>query len=97
MNELSPRQAQVLPLIERGFTNQEIAAILGVSVYTAKAHVTRLCEKIRRPDGQRSSKRDLIKRAAGKPTLTLPSANPPLLTDKVWFDPPTMTWHSKEK
>lgn len=40
--ELTPRQLEVLTLIERGHTNQEIADVLGISFAGAKWHVSEL-------------------------------------------------------
>lgn len=39
VEELSPRRLEVLQLIAKGLTNREIAGVLGISVYTVKAHV----------------------------------------------------------
>ena len=36
---LSPRQAEVLRWVARGKTNEEIAGILGLSLFTVKAHL----------------------------------------------------------
>lgn len=39
INELSPREQEVLELLYQGLTNQEIADKLIISIITAKAHV----------------------------------------------------------
>ena len=45
-SELSPREAEVLQLIARGFTNKEIAAQLGITVKTIETHKARAMEKL---------------------------------------------------
>lgn len=50
---LTPREEQVLQIIARGFTNQEIAQELVVSVDTVKSHVRAILDKL-----QASSKRE---------------------------------------
>ena len=44
--ELSPREREVLLLLVKGLTNPEIAAALGISLGTAKAHVGHILEKL---------------------------------------------------
>lgn len=44
--ELSPRESEVLRLLVKGLTNPEIAAALGISLGTAKAHVGHILEKL---------------------------------------------------
>jgi RNA polymerase sigma factor (sigma-70 family) len=44
--QLTPRGRQILNLIARGWSNQEIAAELGVSRGTVKNQVSRLLEKL---------------------------------------------------
>ena len=46
MQELSPRQRNILEYISRGFTNAQIAACFGISPESVKTHVARLFEKI---------------------------------------------------
>jgi NarL family two-component system response regulator YdfI len=43
---LSPREQEVLELVAEGLTNREIAKQLSVSVFTVKAHVTSLFNKL---------------------------------------------------
>jgi two-component system nitrate/nitrite response regulator NarL len=44
---LTPREREVLMLIERGMTNKQIATNLGIEVRTVKNHVHNLLEKLR--------------------------------------------------
>lgn len=44
--ELSPREVEVLALIGRGHTRQNVADTLGVSLQTAKTHVARIYHKL---------------------------------------------------
>ena len=44
--DLSPRESQVLKLVIKGLSNQEIAAAQQISHSTAKAHVARILEKL---------------------------------------------------
>ncbi len=46
LDELTPREHQVLRLVAAGLTNQEIAAELHLSPYTAKTHVSRILTKL---------------------------------------------------
>ncbi|MGI9177890.1 MAG: response regulator [Pirellulales bacterium] len=43
---LSPREMEVLGLLREGFTNNEMAKLLGISSHTAKAHVAGVIEKL---------------------------------------------------
>jgi DNA-binding CsgD family transcriptional regulator/tetratricopeptide (TPR) repeat protein len=43
---LTPREAEVLTLIARGYTNREIAAALVISVKTASVHVSHILRKL---------------------------------------------------
>ncbi len=43
---LSPRETQVLRLVEMGHSNQEIADQLYISLFTVKCHVQKLCGKL---------------------------------------------------
>ncbi|GAA3292306.1 response regulator transcription factor [Dactylosporangium vinaceum] len=47
---VTPRETEVLTLVGRGMSNQEIAAHLTISVATAKAHVARLLTKLNTRD-----------------------------------------------
>ena len=44
--EITPRQNDIVKLIVKGFTNQEIAEQLGVSIYTIKNHKKTLFKKV---------------------------------------------------
>ncbi len=46
LDELTPREHEVLQLIAAGLTNLEIADRLGLSPYTAKTHVSRILTKL---------------------------------------------------
>ena len=43
---LTPREAEVLPLVGRGLTNREISQQLGFTERTAEAHVTNILQKL---------------------------------------------------
>jgi DNA-binding NarL/FixJ family response regulator len=43
---ITPREIEVLGLLREGFSNAEIARLLGISAHTAKAHVAALIEKL---------------------------------------------------
>ncbi|RHW23437.1 hypothetical protein D0Z08_29890 [Nocardioides immobilis] len=47
---LTPREAEVLALVARGYTNREIAAALVISVKTASVHVSRILRKLDAPN-----------------------------------------------
>jgi DNA-binding CsgD family transcriptional regulator len=47
---LTPREAEVLSLIARGYTNREIAATLVISVKTAGVHVSHILRKLGVPN-----------------------------------------------
>jgi DNA-binding CsgD family transcriptional regulator len=47
---LTPRQSSVVELLDRGFTNKEIAAALGISEAGVKAHLSRLLLRYRAPN-----------------------------------------------
>jgi DNA-binding CsgD family transcriptional regulator len=47
---LTPRQAEVLALVARGYTNREIAATLVISVRTAGVHVSHILRKLGVPN-----------------------------------------------
>ena len=47
---LTPREAEVLTLVARGYTNREIAAALVISVKTASVHVSRILRKLDAPN-----------------------------------------------
>jgi DNA-binding CsgD family transcriptional regulator len=47
---LTPREAEVLALVARGYTNREIAAALVISVKTASVHVSHILRKLDAPN-----------------------------------------------
>jgi DNA-binding CsgD family transcriptional regulator len=47
---LTPREAEVLTLVARGYTNREIAATLVISVKTASVHVSHILRKLGAPN-----------------------------------------------
>jgi DNA-binding CsgD family transcriptional regulator/tetratricopeptide (TPR) repeat protein len=47
---LTPREAEVLTLVARGFTNREVAAELVISVKTASVHVSHILRKLDAPN-----------------------------------------------
>ena len=47
---LTPREAEVLTLVARGYTNREIAAALVISVKTAGVHVSHILRKLGAPN-----------------------------------------------
>ena len=47
---LTPREAEVLTLVARGYTNREIADALVISVKTASVHVCTSCASSPRPE-----------------------------------------------
>ncbi len=47
---LTPREAEVLTLLARGYTNREIAATLVISVRTASVHVSHILRKLGAPN-----------------------------------------------
>ena len=61
LDELTPREREVLQLIAEGYTSKKIAEILGLSVKTVQAHRTRLMQKLNVHD-----RGDLIKYAIQK-------------------------------
>jgi DNA-binding NarL/FixJ family response regulator len=47
---LTPREAEVLALLARGYTNRQIAAALVISVRTAGVHVSHILSKLHAPN-----------------------------------------------
>jgi len=43
--ELSTREKEILGLIIEGFTIEEIASILNISIYTVRVHIWKICTK----------------------------------------------------
>jgi DNA-binding CsgD family transcriptional regulator len=52
---LTPREADVLALIARGYTNREIASTLVISVKTAGVHVSHILRKLDAPNRQQAA------------------------------------------
>jgi DNA-binding NarL/FixJ family response regulator len=50
LEELTPREREVLGLVARGHSNQEIADALVISPYTAKTHVNKIMAKLQARD-----------------------------------------------
>ena len=73
MNDLSPRQQQMLDLIARGYSDEEIARKLGLAVGTVKVHVSALLAKLGVHWLARS------RPLSGRPELPLRSASGPAL------------------
>jgi DNA-binding NarL/FixJ family response regulator len=48
--DASPREAEVLKLVARGYTNREIAAALVISVKPASVHVSHILRKLGAPN-----------------------------------------------
>ena len=46
MPEMSPRQTEILNLVAKGFSNKEIAEIIGISPETVKEHVAKILHSI---------------------------------------------------
>ena len=46
MPEMSPRQTEILNLVAKGFSNKEIAEIIGISPETVKEHVAKILHRI---------------------------------------------------
>ncbi|MGE0688131.1 MAG: LuxR C-terminal-related transcriptional regulator [Dehalococcoidia bacterium] len=61
---LTPREWEVLALVERGLTNDEIADELGISSTTAKYHVSQILSKIEVPN-RREARAWRIRRVPG--------------------------------
>jgi DNA-binding CsgD family transcriptional regulator len=63
---LSPREAEVLNLVARGYTNREIAATLVISIKTASVHVSHILRKLGAPN--RLEAAAIVHRLAPPPT-----------------------------
>jgi DNA-binding CsgD family transcriptional regulator/tetratricopeptide (TPR) repeat protein len=66
---LTPREAEVLSLVARGYTNREIAAALVISVRTASVHVSHILRKL--------DARNRLEAAAIMHRLAPPRVEPP--------------------
>jgi DNA-binding NarL/FixJ family response regulator len=49
LDELTPREREVMVFVARGLSNDQIAATLVVSLATVKTHVNRILAKLRAP------------------------------------------------
>jgi DNA-binding CsgD family transcriptional regulator len=69
--KLTPRQVEVLRWLCQGKTNDEIAAILGISVFTVKNHVQRILVQLdasnRVQAASRASSAGLLESSAREP------------------------------
>jgi DNA-binding CsgD family transcriptional regulator/tetratricopeptide (TPR) repeat protein len=52
---LTPREADVLALVARGYTNREIASTLVISIKTASVHVSHILRKLDAPNRQHAA------------------------------------------
>jgi len=53
-SNLTPRELQILQLLARGHTNQEIADLMGITVETARSHVKSILQKLEQPNRTRA-------------------------------------------
>lgn len=53
-SQLTPREREVLRLMARGYTNQEIAELTGVSLETVRSHVKNILQKLDQPNRTRA-------------------------------------------
>jgi DNA-binding CsgD family transcriptional regulator len=70
---LTPREAEVLTLVARGYTNQEIADALVISVKTASVHVSHILRKLAAPNRREAAAiahRLALGAATGQPSTT---------------------------
>jgi DNA-binding CsgD family transcriptional regulator len=76
VSELAGREAQVLALVARGYTNREIAAELVISVRSAGVHVAHICVSSARRTGSRRPRSRIASRRRGsrKPEFGHPQA-----------------------
>ena len=70
---LTPREAEVLRLVARGYTNREIAATLVISTKTASVHVSHILQKL--DVSNRLEAAAIAHRVAPPPPLTQPEPN----------------------
>ncbi len=70
---LTPREAEVLTLVARGYTNREIADALVISVKTASVHVSHILRKLAAPNRREAAAiahRLALGAATGQPSTT---------------------------
>ena len=82
LDELTPRELEVVSLVARGMTNSEIAEHLVVSAATAKTHVSRALCKVHARD------RSQLVTLAYESGLIVPRALAPILQQTPAFEPP---------
>ena len=70
---LTPREAEVLTLVARGYTNREIAAALVISVKTASVHVSHILRKLDAPNRLEAA---AIAHRLAPPQVTPPAFEP---------------------
>ena len=70
---LTPREAEVLALVARGYTNREIAAALVISVRTAGVHVSHILRKLDAPNRLEAAIAIAHRRPAARPGNPQPS------------------------
>jgi DNA-binding CsgD family transcriptional regulator len=69
---LTPREAEVLRLVARGYTNRDIASTLVISTKTASVHVSHILQKL---DVSNRLEAAAIAHRVAPPPLTLPEPN----------------------
>ena len=75
---LTPREADVLTLVARGYTNREIAAALVINVKTASVHVSHILRKLNAPNRLEAATiaHRLAPPPAAQPELVVPERAP---------------------
>jgi DNA-binding NarL/FixJ family response regulator len=79
---LTPREHDVLRLIERGMTNRQIALRLGIEVHTVKNHVHNILEKLQVRSRGEAAARSRASRRPGRGSEGYPTPDPPPRTRK---------------
>ena len=64
---LTPREAEVMELLQTGRSNAEIAQALHVSVETVRTHARRIYRKLGRQDAARAARAPLSRAHQGSP------------------------------
>jgi len=81
---LTPRESEVLRLLEKGLQNSEIAGLIGVSPHTAKAHVANLLRKL--GVSNRTEAVGLLMAEEGIKTSVRPQDLPAITVMPFWRD-----------